>query len=74
MFRIDSRRVVLLILLAGGLATRPSLADDQDRPSAAAGRTIKERLSDKASDEQRVNDCKVPPVRRTHARPADCGL
>ena len=26
--------------------------------------TLKERLSDKASDEQRVNNCQVPPERR----------
>jgi hypothetical protein len=35
--------------------------------------TLKERLSDKASDEQRVNDCKVPPEKRSRARPTDCG-
>ena len=28
-------------------------------------KTAKERLSDKASDEQRVNDCKVPAECRT---------
>ncbi len=38
----------------------------------AAAKTGKERLSDKASDEQRVNDCKVLESRRTKARPADC--
>ena len=35
-------------------------------------RTAKERLSDKASDEQRVNDCKVPAERRTRARSTRC--
>ncbi len=35
--------------------------------------TGKERLSDKASDEQRVDDCKVPVSRRTRVRPAECG-
>jgi ribosomal protein L27 len=37
-------------------------------------RSAKERLGDKASDEQRVNDCKVPPERRgSKERPSDCG-
>jgi hypothetical protein len=50
-------------------------AADGDRPVAAdlaAGKTGKERLTDKASDEQRVDDCKVPPAQRTRARSAKC--
>lgn len=35
-------------------------------------RTGKEALSDKASDEQRVDDCKVRVDRRTRQRAADC--
>jgi hypothetical protein len=36
--------------------------------------TLKERLSDKATDEQRVNNCKVPLERRgSTARPDLCG-
>ena len=38
----------------------------------APPKTAKERLSDKASDEQRVNDCKVPAERRTRTRPTRC--
>jgi uncharacterized protein YjbI with pentapeptide repeats len=34
--------------------------------------TIKERLSGKSADEQRVNDCKVPQALRTAERPAEC--
>jgi hypothetical protein len=35
--------------------------------------TLKERLSDKASDAQRVDNCKVPPDRRGPVvRPAGC--
>jgi hypothetical protein len=35
--------------------------------------TLKERLGDKASDEQRVDNCKVPPERRgTKVRPDGC--
>lgn len=35
-------------------------------------RTGKERLGGKGSDEQRVDDCKVPLQRRTRPRPAAC--
>jgi hypothetical protein len=35
--------------------------------------TLKERLGSKASDRQRVNDCKVPPDKRGDStRPSDC--
>jgi hypothetical protein len=37
-----------------------------------ASKTGKERLTDKASDEQRQDDCKVPEARRTKTRPANC--
>jgi hypothetical protein len=66
-------RFIRLIFLLAGLmvgAVVPAGADGQTA-SATAG-TGKERLSDKASDEQRVNDCKVPPAKRTRARPSDC--
>jgi hypothetical protein len=44
-----------------------------DRTSAAAGETLKERLSNKASDEQRVDNCKVPLDRRgPKPRPDSC--
>ncbi|HEX2136587.1 MAG TPA: hypothetical protein VHG30_11890 [Microvirga sp.] len=42
------------------------------KPPAVA--TGKERLSGKAADEQRVDDCKVPPDKRgSKQRPAECG-
>jgi len=48
-------------------------APGQDQPAAfAPAKTSKERLSDKASDEQRVDDCKVPQARRTRPRPTTC--
>jgi hypothetical protein len=41
--------------------------------TAPPQQTLKERLGDKASDEQRVDNCKVPVERRgTKIRPADC--
>jgi hypothetical protein len=58
---------VLLFVAAG-----QTLAGDPSLGPPAATATAKERLSDKGSDEQRVNDCKVPLSRRTHTRPADC--
>jgi hypothetical protein len=35
-------------------------------------KTLKERLSDKASDDQRVDNCRVPPERRGTTPRADC--
>lgn len=50
------------------LTTTMSLA-----PALAAGvKTSKERLSDKASDDQRVDNCKVPIERRGPAARPDC--
>jgi hypothetical protein len=43
------------------------------KQSPAPAKTGKERLSDKASDEQRVDNCKVPLERQgTKARPKEC--
>ncbi|HEY6334516.1 MAG TPA: hypothetical protein VI113_01405 [Alphaproteobacteria bacterium] len=44
--------------LPGSLGTGPAASTD------GGAKTLKERLSDKASDEQRVNDCGVPLDRR----------
>ena len=65
------RRFLLVTLpLALGL---PAAAAKPDPPaSGTALRTGKERMRDKAADEQRVNDCKVPPERRTRPRPDAC--
>jgi hypothetical protein len=69
------RHIVLAILLAG-LPLGPGMAaTDHEQPAPAvsvAAKTGKERLTDKGSDEQRVDDCKVPPAQRTRARPTDC--
>lgn len=43
-------------------------------PALAAGtKTSKERLSDKGSDEQRVDNCRVPIERRGLTPRPDCG-
>jgi len=60
---------MLLALLAVGPV--PVVQAD-DRPEVPAVRTGKERLTDKSSDEQRVDDCKVPPPGRTRPRPIEC--
>jgi hypothetical protein len=62
-----SRRTALLgvAFLAFCLQT-PSIATAQD------AHTLKERLSDKASDNQRVNNCHVPPERRGPVPRSDC--
>jgi hypothetical protein len=39
---------------------------------AQEGQTLKERLSDKASDAQRVDNCRVPPERRGTLPRPDC--
>jgi hypothetical protein len=67
------RRMILAALIAA-CATGSAIAADKNPPAATTVdvRTGKERLTDKASDEQRVDDCKVPPDRRTRARPTNC--
>lgn len=50
------------------------LATAAHLPQAAGQqtRTLKEQLSDKASDEQRVDNCGVPPERRGPVPRPDC--
>jgi hypothetical protein len=68
-------RLVLLATLLAGVVLGPVIAAGLERSASAAlasDKTGKERLGDKGSDEQRVDDCKVPQARRTRARPAAC--
>ena len=57
---------------------QPTQATTQSQ-TTVEGETLKERLSDKASDEQRVNNCKValdrrgPKIRPEGCRPDDAG-
>ena len=70
------RTVAVSVLFAVALSAASAQAAEPGPPDAPARQavvgTAKERLSDKASDEQRVDDCKVPPARRTQERPAAC--
>ena len=66
--------VMLGCIAAAGLA---QASQYEAGPSAApaqptALKTGKERLGEKATDEQRVDDCKVPSGRRTRERPTAC--
>jgi hypothetical protein len=64
------------VLLA--LMLLPGRLPAEERPPAAPAQepqveTLKERLSDKASDEQRVDNCHVPPEKRgAKDRPDTC--
>jgi len=75
--RAYSRMVVLALAMAlcagaaqaqSSTATRPAKSD-----SSGPGRTGKERLGNKWSDEQRIDNCKVPAEKRgTKPRPDTC--
>ena len=66
----------VLLALQTGFAWAGGAAGVDRAPSglhAAPDRTVKERLSSKASDEQRVDNCKVPiDVRGPKPRPDNC--
>src|SRR3954447_24405602 len=74
--RTLARAVALTLALQAGLAAAGEGARDAGNArqiEAAPTRTGKERLGGKASDEQRVDNCKVPPDRRgTTPRPDTC--
>jgi hypothetical protein len=72
-----------LALLVGLATTGMAIAEQRNQaandppvptaaPAAQSGLSAKERLSDKASDGQRVDDCKVPSNKRTRPRPTAC--
>jgi hypothetical protein len=62
--------LVLPLLATAGRAGAEDEAEAERRRRASE--SLKERLSDKASDEQRVDDCKVPPERRGPKKRPDC--
>lgn len=59
---------LFLSCLAVGASRGADLRDSKD----ALPKSAKERLSDKASDEQRVNNCRVPVERRGAKPRPDC--
>lgn len=62
----------VIAIACGSVALAADAPPPQSKPAEATVKTGKERLGDKASDEQRVDDCKVPPERRSRTRPANC--
>jgi hypothetical protein len=65
-------RAALLACLVALPARAAEPVRPPQQPPPQPPRTAKERLSGKDSDEQRVDDCKVPPERRTRPRPTAC--
>ncbi len=57
-------RRVLALSCALIVSVAPAIAEE--------AQTLKERLSDKASDAQRVDNCRVPPERRGPLPRPDC--
>jgi hypothetical protein len=57
----------------GAAQAMQAVAPDAASAAASEPKTLKERLSDKASDEQRVDNCNVPVARRgSKVRPDSC--
>jgi hypothetical protein len=67
-------RRLLTVLALAALATPCAAADPASgRPHAESQQdTLKERLSDKASDDQRVDDCNVPVEKRGAKKRPGC--
>lgn len=69
--RVLGRVAAVLIAMQVGLASAGGGSGEEPEP--APSRTVKERLAGKASDEQRVNNCKVPFEQRgAKPRPDTC--
>jgi hypothetical protein len=67
---------LMLVVLVGPASSdgAPREAGEAKPVQTERTRTGKERLGGKASDEQRVDDCKVPlDLRGPKPRPHDCG-
>jgi hypothetical protein len=70
-------RAIIASILLGCFVTAGSVQASQYEAASVpaqptATRTGKERLGEKATDEQRVDDCNVPPGHRTRPRPVAC--
>jgi hypothetical protein len=64
---------ILALLAVSITLALPAGAPVAQKVSVPATTTGKERLGDKASDNQRIDDCKVPPEKRGPIqRPTDC--
>ena len=63
-----------LLVVAQLSAPAPPAATPPPRDATPEAETLKERLSDKASDEQRVDNCRVAPERRGDTKRPDCAV
>jgi hypothetical protein len=63
MSHLKAAPLALAVLLLATAAQAQSTAPAEPDPNAEV-KTLKERLSDKASDEQRIDNCRVPPDKR----------
>jgi hypothetical protein len=72
--RADTRVVATaLVLMLAATGAGPCRAVEGKQTEEGGTRTGKERLGGKASDEQRVDNCKVPPgLRGAKPRPERC--
>lgn len=71
-YRPLPKRAATVALFLSCLAVGASRAADLRDSKDALPKSAKERLSDKASDEQRVNNCRVPVERRGMKPRPDC--
>jgi len=70
--RLARFHVIAILGLAIAIAGTSGTVVAADRGEQSPSKTGKERLTHKSSDEQRMDDCKVPQSRRTRVRPTDC--
>jgi hypothetical protein len=63
-----------LLVLAQLSAADPPAAPAAPRDASPEAETLKERLSDKASDEQRIDNCRVAAERRGARPRPDCAV
>ena len=74
MFSIPGRVVAWTLLMLVALVTPDATLCADGEAHAQPTRTAKERLGSKASDEQRVDNCKLPvDLRGPKSRPNECG-
>lgn len=76
MLSLPARAIAMALAIqaaAASMAVTPCNGQDAKQFPAEPTRTGKERLGGKASDEQRVDNCKVSPEQRgPRPRPDDC--
>lgn len=65
--------LILAVALAAVAAAAQEASPPAPAPASESAKTAKERLVNKAADEQRVDNCNVPPEQRgTKPRPDSC--